>query len=49
LRKIFHCNENGKKQLGVGNVREGLSIDVWPEGERYGRAARKRKSDPESE
>jgi hypothetical protein len=32
-----------------GNVREGLSIDVWPEGGRCGRAARKRESDPESE
>jgi hypothetical protein len=36
------------KTILDGSVREGLSIDERPEGGGYGRAARKRKSDPES-
>lgn len=32
LQKIFHRNENGKKLFAGRSIRDGLSIDVWPEG-----------------
>jgi hypothetical protein len=47
-QKIFHSDENGKNYSRWEAVREGFSLDEWPEGETC-RSARKIKSDPDLE